>query len=202
MLRREVIRGVGGLGGLAGIGGLALLATAPATVQARPVPPTEPEPAARAPISIDNPRVWPAVTRHGPLPMGAVDAFRAPARAKCARAQLVDEGVANRVYLEQPALERRVMVLWNTSLYDRVIDLVALGDTAQALDKFGRTRGLGVAADGHISITLPRATANTIPGYPETYFIGGEPLLVVESLPNGYAPYAPTFANLPLPTQR
>src|SRR5262249_45990347 len=35
----------------------------------------------RRPISIDNPRVWPAVSRKQPLPMGAVDAFRAPDRA-------------------------------------------------------------------------------------------------------------------------
>jgi hypothetical protein len=122
--------------------------------------------------------------------------------ADAARAQLIDEGVANRVYLEQPALGRRVTVLWNTSAHDRIVDLLALGDSAQALDKFGRTRSLDVSSDGHIVVTLVRATANTIPGAPEAYFIGGEPVLVVEPLPSGYTPYAPTFANLPPPMQR
>src|SRR5947207_1512107 len=47
---------------------------------ARPMPPLEPDPD-RRPISLDNPRVWPAAARDQPLPMGAVDAFRAADRA-------------------------------------------------------------------------------------------------------------------------
>src|SRR5262249_8069458 len=35
----------------------------------------------RRPLSENNPRIWPAISRDGPLPMGAVDAFRAPSRA-------------------------------------------------------------------------------------------------------------------------
>ena len=104
-----------------------------------------------------------------------------------ARAQLIDEGPINRVYLEQPGASRRVTALWNTSPRERVVDIPALGSTAQA--------------DGHIYVTLAAATANTIPGYPETYFIGGEPVLVLEPLPDGYQPYMPTFANLPLAGQ-
>jgi hypothetical protein len=77
----------------------------------------------------------------------------------------------------------------------------ALGTTADAMDKFGATRPLTVAEDGHIHITLARATANTIPGYPDSYFIGGEPVLVLEPLTDGYEPIAPTVANLPLPGQ-
>src|SRR5579859_6147617 len=46
---------------------------------ARPLP--QPDALDRRPISPDNPRIWPAVSRDRPLPMGAVDAFRAPARA-------------------------------------------------------------------------------------------------------------------------
>ena len=121
--------------------------------------------------------------------------------ADTARAQLIDEGPVNRVYLEQPGQRRRLTALWNTSAQERVASVSALGVTAQAMDKFGQVRPLEVKADGHIYVTLPRATANTIPGYPETYFIGGEPVLVVEPLPDGYRPLVPTFANLPLAGQ-
>jgi hypothetical protein len=118
-----------------------------------------------------------------------------------ARAQLMDEGVMNRVYLEQPALGRRITAVWNTSPRQRIVRVPAIGGTAQAMDKFGQVRPLTVESDGHIHVTLARATANTIPGYPETYFIGGEPVLVVEPLPDSYTPFEPTYANLPLAGQ-
>ncbi|HEV7662543.1 MAG TPA: hypothetical protein VGQ62_03335, partial [Chloroflexota bacterium] len=60
--------------------GLTAATTLPGTAMARPMPPPEPEPDKR-PISSDNPRIWPAVSRETALPMGAVDAFRAPQRA-------------------------------------------------------------------------------------------------------------------------
>jgi hypothetical protein len=68
------------------------------------------------------------------------------------------------------------------------------------MDKFGEARPLTVD-DGYIYVTLARATANTVPGYPETYFIAGEPVLVLEPLPDRYRPYPPTYANLPLAGQ-
>jgi hypothetical protein len=117
--------------------------------------------------------------------------------APTARAQLVDEGPVNRIYLEQPALGRRVTAIWTCGPQDRDVQIPALADTAMAITKFGQTRVLEVSSDGHILITLPRATANTIPGYPETYFIGGDPVLLVEPLPDGYEPLAPTLANMP-----
>jgi len=117
------------------------------------------------------------------------------------RAQLIDEGPINRVYLEQPALGRRMTVIWNTSPQERESLVPALGSTADAMNKFGATRPLTVAEDGHIHITLARATANTIPGYPDSYFIGGDPVLLLEPLTDGYEPFAPTLANLPLPGQ-
>ncbi len=112
------------------------------------------------------------------------------------RAQLIDEGPINRVYLEQRAAGRRITALWTTSPVERVARVPALGGAAQAMDKFGVRRPLSVD-DGYIYVTLAPATANTIPGYPETYFIGGEPLLVLEPLPDSYEPFRPTFANLP-----
>jgi hypothetical protein len=121
--------------------------------------------------------------------------------APTARAQLVDEGVVNRVYLEQPALDRRVTVLWNMTPGPRQLSLTALGPSAQVMDRFGTARAVDIDADGHIQVTLGPATANTITGYPDEYYIGGEPLLVLEPLPTDYAPLAPTYANLPDPGQ-
>lgn len=117
------------------------------------------------------------------------------------RAQLVDGGAIQRIYLEQPSAGRRMTVIWNMTPDRLAVSLDALGATAQQMDRFGNVSPLDVDADGHISVTLGQATANTIPGYPAAYFIGGEPLLIVEPLPSSYEPLAPTYASLPWPGQ-
>jgi hypothetical protein len=118
--------------------------------------------------------------------------------APTTRAQLVDEGPLNRVYLEQPTLNRRMTVIWSTDPQAREALLSPLGSSAEVMDKFGTVRPLEIDPDGHIRVTLSPATANTIPGAPDVYFIGGEPLLVLEPLPTDYEPLAPTYANLPV----
>lgn len=70
------------------------------------------------------------------------------------------------------------------------------------MDRFGAVTPLNVGDDGHIDVTLAPATANTIPNVPDLYFIGGEPTLVIEPLPDNYAPFAPTYGNLPEPAQQ
>src|SRR5262249_41284988 len=60
--------------------GVTAASAMPAVAFARPVPPPDPTPD-RRPISSDNPRIWPAVSREQTLLLGAVDAFRAPERA-------------------------------------------------------------------------------------------------------------------------
>jgi hypothetical protein len=115
------------------------------------------------------------------------------------RAQLVDEGAVNRVYLEQPSAQRRMTVLWNCGPSPTTATVVALGSSAQLMDRFGTVQPLQVGEDGTIAVALAPATANTIPGYPDAYFIGGPPAVVLEPLPSDYAPLAPTYANLPTP---
>jgi hypothetical protein len=128
-------------------------------------------------------------------------AFQALRRemAPTRRAQLVDLGSMNVVYLEQPSLARRLSVVWNASPDPQTTALLALGTTAQRMDRFGAVSPLAIDDDGQIRLSLPPATANTIPGYPSAYFIGGEPTIVVEPLPDDYAPLEPTYANLPEP---
>jgi hypothetical protein len=123
--------------------------------------------------------------------------------APTARAQLIDEGTVNRIYLEQPALAsgRRMTVIWNAGAQPREALIPAVGSTAQLMDRLGNVQPLAVDDTGHIHVTLAPATANTIPGSPDAFFIGGDPVLVLEPLPDGYAPYSPTFANLPLAGQ-
>lgn len=122
--------------------------------------------------------------------------------APTARAQLVDEGAVNRVYLEQPLLGRRLCILWNCSSTPKTATIQAIGASAQRMDRFGAISALevtDVSGEGHIQITLPAATANTIEGYPDAYFIGGEPAIVLEPLSDDYVPFEPTYANLPQP---
>jgi hypothetical protein len=121
--------------------------------------------------------------------------------APTTRAQLVDEGPVNKVFLEQPTLGRRMTVVWTCSPQPRLAAIAALGSSAKLMDRSGSVRPLDVGDDGHIQVTLGSATANTIPGYPEAYFIGGEPAIVLEPLPDDYSPFAPTYANLPDPGQ-
>jgi hypothetical protein len=113
------------------------------------------------------------------------------------RAQLVDGGPINVVYLEQPAFGRRMTVLWNTGPTPRAYSLPALGETAQAMNKFGVVRPLEVDAEGQIRLTLPAATAHSIPGYPNAAFIGGDPVIVLEPLPATYQPLAATPESFP-----
>jgi hypothetical protein len=119
--------------------------------------------------------------------------------AATTRAQLVDEGQVNRVYLEQAG--RRMTVIWNCSPQTRDALIPAVAPSAQLMDRLGNVQPLAIDDTGHIRVTLAPATANTIPGSPDAYFIGGEPVLVLESLPDGYQPYAATLANLPLAGQ-
>src|SRR3954462_13358563 len=61
----------------------------------------------RRPLSADNPRIWPPTTRLGPLPMGAVDAFRAPERA-------AEMGVQwQRIMFDWSAIQRRWPEEWS-----------------------------------------------------------------------------------------
>jgi hypothetical protein len=88
-------------------------------------------------------------------------------------------------------------VLWNCSGQPQQATVRALGATAQAMDRFGSVTALSIDSDGLIRLSLPAATANTIEGYPDAYFIGGAPVLVLEPLAEAYVPFAPTYANLP-----
>jgi hypothetical protein len=121
--------------------------------------------------------------------------------APTVRAQVIDEGVVTRVYLEQPSLQRRMTVIWSTTPQKRQTAIRALGATAQLMDRFGNIHPLEVAEDNHVHVTLQPASANTVPGFPDAYFIGGEAQMLLEPLPDDYTPFPPTYANLPEPGQ-
>ena len=91
------------------------------------------------------------------------------------RAQLIDLGAANQVYLEQPSNARRVTVVWNMTPQPLSLTLSTLGPTAQLMDRFGATRPATLESDNRLRLTLAPATANTVQDFPNTYFIGGEP---------------------------
>lgn len=122
--------------------------------------------------------------------------------APTTRAQLVDEGAVVTVYLEQPSLGRRVTVLWNMEGAALTTEFKTLGSVVRVVDKFGREIDrLLPGPSGTVTVPLGPATANTLPGYPGSYFIGGDPLLLVEELPADYQPF-PSAPNLPAPPLR
>jgi hypothetical protein len=116
------------------------------------------------------------------------------------RAQLVDLGSMNQVYLEQPSLGRRLTIVWNMTPASIQFSVAPLGPDPRLMDRFGTMVPASVGADGNIRLTLAPATANTVLGFPNAYFIGGEPQIVVDALPDSYTPYPPTYGNLPEPT--
>ncbi len=88
----------------------------------------------------------------------------------------------------------KVSVLWNTNPVTSVFTLPATIPTATLVNRWGATRTL-TATSGVYTFTLPGATANLISN-PNDYFIGGDPLLVIESeTPN----LPPTSTVRPLP---
>ncbi|HDQ72345.1 MAG TPA: hypothetical protein ENN19_09645, partial [Chloroflexi bacterium] len=96
----------------------------------------------------------------------------------------------------------KVSVLWNESPHTGVYTLPAAMPTARLVDRWGVTRTItpttwltGSHVSAAYTLTLPGATANLVsdPGH---YFIGGDPLLLIESETNS-AP--PTSTVHPLP---
>jgi hypothetical protein len=85
----------------------------------------------------------------------------------------------------------RTTVLWNTTPAPAVYALAAASTDAQLVDKFGRTRPIKPQGGAYL-VELPPATANTVPGDPNAYVVGGSPLIVIESgLKSAGAPGGP-----------
>lgn len=89
----------------------------------------------------------------------------------------VEKGVV-RVTFSKPG--SRTTVLWNMTPAPAVYTLPAASTDAQLVDKLGRTRAIRPQGGAYL-IELPPATANTVPGEPTTYLVGGSPMIVVES---------------------
>jgi len=73
----------------------------------------------------------------------------------------------------------KISVLWNESPTAVSYALSATLDSAALVDRWGNTTTVA-ATDELYSLTLPAATANLVSN-PNDYFIGGDPLVVVES---------------------
>lgn len=91
----------------------------------------------------------------------------------------------------------KVSVLWNESPATGVYTLPATMDTATLVDRWGVT-GTIAATGGVYTFTLPGATANLVSD-PDDYFIGGDPLIVVETETPGEPPTS-TVHSLPTVT--
>lgn len=87
------------------------------------------------------------------------------------------QGTVAAVRLERQ--EDWVTVLWNLSPTQTQIALPARAPAAALVDKYGHSRPTS-ARDGKFFVDLAGATANTLPGSPDRYHIGGSPLLLVE----------------------
>lgn len=74
----------------------------------------------------------------------------------------------------------KTTVLWNMSPGPAIYPLPASSASATLVDKKGQERKIGPSG-GVYSIELAPATANTVPGEPSTYLVGGSPVIVVEA---------------------
>ncbi len=85
----------------------------------------------------------------------------------------------NVAMVEMERERNRVSVVWNLSPTATNLPLGAHAPSALLVDKLGDARQIA-AIDGKYPLNLPPATANTIPGAPNQYFVGGSPLLLIE----------------------
>ena len=74
----------------------------------------------------------------------------------------------------------KVSVLWDESPATGVYTLPAAINTATLVDRWGITETITAAGDVY-TFTLPGATANRPAPYEDDYFIGGDPLIVIET---------------------
>ena len=76
------------------------------------------------------------------------------------------------------AAQGKVTVLWNELPVASTVRLPAVMDAALRVDRSGHAQTI-TPQDGHYSLLLPGATASR-PTDPGDYFVGGEPVIVVE----------------------
>lgn len=90
---------------------------------------------------------------------------------------LTRDGDAVRIAFEKP--DQSVTVIWNASPRPITTTVSALGSAALLVDQRGESREIRAEGD-HFTLPLPPATANTVPGLPDQYRIGGPTFLLVE----------------------
>ncbi|MHB0867973.1 MAG: LGFP repeat-containing protein, partial [Chloroflexota bacterium] len=115
----------------------------------------------------------------GSSPRAAYQAYQVITRymSGAVDARLYRQGGATVVRLERQG--DRVSVLWNNSPAQTQVALPAIAPAATLVDKFGHAQPVS-PRDGRYFVDLSAATANTVPGVPSQYHIGGSPLLLVE----------------------
>ena len=82
-----------------------------------------------------------------------------------------------------------VTILWDSSAAQAQVVLPARARSALLVDKSGHGQQIS-PKDGKYFVDLAGATANTIPGVPNQYHIGGSPMLLVEGKIPGAGPVA------------
>ncbi len=92
-------------------------------------------------------------------------------------ARLYHQGRVKAVKLERQ--NDWVTVLWNLSPAQAQVALPIRASSATLVDKFGHSRPIS-PRDGKYFVDLAGATANTVPGAPNMFQIGGSPMLLVE----------------------
>ncbi|MCS7003198.1 MAG: hypothetical protein NZ518_10160, partial [Dehalococcoidia bacterium] len=88
------------------------------------------------------------------------------------------EGSIVKVTFTKPGT--RTTVLWTMGPAPAVATLPAFANTATIVDKYGRARTTGPTGGAYL-LELAPATANTVPGDPSAFLVGGSPLIVIES---------------------
>jgi hypothetical protein len=93
-------------------------------------------------------------------------------------ASLARDGAVVKIVLRRDS--GTVTVVWSAAPRQADVSLPARGKSALVVDKYGSATAL-TPQDGVYSLSLAPATHNTVNGDPTLYFIGGDPLLLVES---------------------
>jgi hypothetical protein len=95
------------------------------------------------------------------------------------RASVLQDDEVVRIELEREG--ELITVVWTMAPRPMTVTVAAHAQAATLVDKYGAERSI-TPDGGAYRLTLAPATANTVPDDPSRYLIGGDPILIVETL--------------------
>lgn len=135
---------------------------------------------------LDDPEYGPGgepygIVNYGRVPKPAYRAVQTIARYLSGATRVTWRELDSVVEVAMVTSVGRVSVVWNRSPDPVTVRVNAASPTARLVDRHGSVTPIVAESDGFFLVSLEGATANTVTNLPDTYYVGGAPILVVQS---------------------